>query len=171
MLFKAPLSFQPVGQIKKQRGMDSISFWMPQAPPGFVSLGSIACKGPPKQFDFSKLRCMRSDMVTQDRFLEESLWDTSDARYTKESFSIWSVGNELGTFLVRSGLKKPPRRFALKLADPNLPSGSDDTVIDAEVRTFSAAIFDDYGGLVRNFLYIASFELSISQSLFEIFVR
>lgn len=148
VLFKAPLSFQPVGQIKKQRGMDSISFWMPQAPPGFVSLGSIACKGPPKQFDFSKLRCMRSDMVTQDRFLEESLWDTSDARYTKESFSIWSVGNELGTFLVRSGLKKPPRRFALKLADPNLPSGSDDTVIDAEVRTFSAAIFDDYGGLM-----------------------
>uniref|UniRef100_A0A6N2K527 PH domain-containing protein n=1 Tax=Salix viminalis TaxID=40686 RepID=A0A6N2K527_SALVM len=148
VLFKAPLSFQPVGQIKKQRGIDNISFWMPQAPPGFVSLGSIACKGPPKQLDFSKLRCMRSAMVTQDRFLEESLWNTSDARYTKESFSIWSVGNELGTFIVRSGLKKPPRRFALKLADPNVPSGSDDTVIDAEVKTFSAAIFDDYGGLM-----------------------
>ncbi|OMP08180.1 hypothetical protein COLO4_06705 [Corchorus olitorius] len=33
-LFKAPLSFQLVGQIKKKRGIDNISFWLPQAPPG-----------------------------------------------------------------------------------------------------------------------------------------
>ncbi|KAJ4846821.1 hypothetical protein Tsubulata_004613 [Turnera subulata] len=147
-LFKAPLDFQIVGQIKKQRGMEGISFWMPQAPPGFVSLGCVACKGSPKQHDFSKLRCLRSDMVTQNQFLEESLWDTYDARSTREAFSIWSVDNELGSFIVRSGFKKPPRRFALKLADHSAQSGSDDTVIDAEIRTFSAAVFDDYGGLM-----------------------
>lgn len=148
-IFKAPLDFQLVGQIKKQRGMESISFWLPQAPPGFVALGCIACKGTPKQSDFSSLRCMRSDMVAGDQFLEESVWDTSDAKLTRDSFSIWAVGNELGTFIVRGGFKKPPRRFALKLADSHVRSGSDDTVIDAEFRTFSAALFDDYGGLVR----------------------
>ncbi|XP_037495569.1 uncharacterized protein LOC105636609 isoform X2 [Jatropha curcas] len=147
-LFKAPLDYQLVGHIKKKRGLESISFWMPQAPPGFVSLGCVACKGSPKQHDFSKLRCMRSDMVAGDQFLEESAWDTSEFNLTTEAFSIWTVGNELGTFIVRSGLKRPPRRFALKLADPNIPSGSDDTVIDAEIGTLSAAIFDDYGGLM-----------------------
>lgn len=147
-LLKAPLDFQFIGQTKKSRGVESISFWLPQAPPGFVPLGCIACKGTPKQSDFISLRCIRSDMVTQDQFLEESIWDTSDSLFTKEPFSIWGVGNELGTFIVRNGFKKPPRRFAVKLADPDLPSGSDDTIIDAEIGTFSIALFDDYGGLV-----------------------
>ncbi|GFZ15404.1 pleckstrin homology (PH) domain-containing protein [Actinidia rufa] len=146
-LFKSPIDFQLVGQIRKQRHVESISFWLPQAPPGFVSLGCVACKGTPKQSDFSSLRCLRSDMVTGDQFLEESIWDTSDIRFTKEPFSIWIVGNELGTFIVRSGFKKPPRRLALKLADPDVPRGSDDTAIDAQIGTFSAALFDDYGGL------------------------
>ncbi|XP_050223282.1 uncharacterized protein LOC126673249 [Mercurialis annua] len=156
-LFKAPLDYQLVGQVKKKRGMDSISFWILQAPPGFVSLGCIACKGSPKLYDFSKLRCMRSDMVAGDQFLEESVWDTSETKATGESFSIWTAGNELGTFIARSGFKKPPRRFALRLADPTSPSGSDDIVIDAEIGTFSAAIFDDYGGLM-----VPLFNLSLS---------
>lgn len=134
--------------MKKQRGIESISFWLPQAPPGFVSLGCIASKGTPKLNEFSTLRCMRSDMVTGDQFLEESLWESTDSKLETGPFSLWAVGNELGTFIVRPGFKKPPRRFALKLADADVPSGSDDTVIDAEIRTFSAALFDDYGGLV-----------------------
>ncbi|XP_071692229.1 uncharacterized protein [Rutidosis leptorrhynchoides] len=146
--FKAPIGFQDVGQIKKHRGTESIGFYLPQAPPGYVSLGCVAFKGTPKQSDFDSLRCMRSDMVTGDDFLEESIWDTSDVRFTKESFSLWGVGSELGTFMVRSGFKKPPKRFAVKLVDSDTPSGSDDTVIDAEIRTFSAALFDDYGGLM-----------------------
>ncbi|KAK6146409.1 hypothetical protein DH2020_020278 [Rehmannia glutinosa] len=147
-LYKAPSDFQLVGHIKRQRKMDNISFWMPQAPPGFVTLGCIACKGTPKQSDFTSLRCIRTDMVSTDQFLDESIWDTSDSKFTREPFSIWTVGNELGTFIVWNGLKKPPKRFALKLSGPDIPSGSDDTVIDAEIRTFSAALFDDYGGLV-----------------------
>lgn len=148
-LLKTPLGFELVGQIKKQRGMENISFWLPQAPPGFVSLGCVACKGTPKENEFSTLRCMRSDMVIGDQFLEESLWESSNSKLAKGTFSLWAVGNELGTFIVRGGFKKPPRRFALKLADADLPSGSDDTIIDAEIGTFSAALFDDYGGLVR----------------------
>ncbi|KAK4400478.1 hypothetical protein Sango_1153900 [Sesamum angolense] len=147
-LYKAPSDFQLVGLIKKQRKTDSISFWMPQAPPGFVTLGCVACKGTPKQSDFNSLRCIRADMISTDQFLDESIWDTSDSKFTKEPFSIWTVGNELGTFIVWSGFKKPPKRFALKLIGPDIPSGSDDTVIDAEIRTFSAALFDDYGGLM-----------------------
>ncbi|KAL7609935.1 hypothetical protein Lser_V15G10156 [Lactuca serriola] len=146
--FKAPIGFQIVGQIKKHKGAESISLWLPQAPPGYVSLGCVAFKGSPKQSDFGCLRCMRSDMVTGDEFLEDSIWDTSDIRFSKESFSIWGVGNELGTFMVRSGFKKPPRRFAVKLVDSDTPTGSDDTVVDAEIRTFSLALFDDYGGMM-----------------------
>lgn len=128
--------------------MDNISFWMPQAPPGFVALGCVSCKGTPKQSDFKSLRCIRADMVSTDQFSDESLWDTSDSKYMKEPFSIWTVRNDLGTFIVWNGYKKPPKRFGLKLSGPDLPSGSDDIVIDAEIRTFSAALFDDYGGLV-----------------------
>ncbi|KAE8702415.1 hypothetical protein F3Y22_tig00110482pilonHSYRG00005 [Hibiscus syriacus] len=165
-LFKAPSGFQPVGQIKKQRGMESVSFWLPQAPPGYVSLGCIASKGTPKQQDFCTLRCMRSDMVTGDQFLEESVLDPTDAKFGTVPFSIWVVANDLGTFFVRAGSRKPPRRFALKLADPYLHSGSDDTVIDAEIRTFSAALFDDYGGLV-----VPLFNISLSGIAFSLHGR
>lgn len=148
---KTPQDFQLVGHIKKHRGVESISFWLPQAPPGFVALGCVASKGSFKRDEFSLLRCIRSDMITGDQFAEESIWDTSDSKVSAP-FSLWSVGAELGTFLVRSGFRKPPKRFALKLAGPAVSSGSDNTVIDAEIKTFSTAIFDDYGGLVRNLI-------------------
>jgi len=141
--------------------MESISFWLPQAPPGFVSLGCVACKGKPKQNEFSTLRCMRSDLVAGDKFLEESVWDTSDAKHVTEPFSIWTIDNELGTFIVRGGFKRPPRRFALKLADFSLPSGSDATIIDAGIGTFSIALFDDYSGLVRIKHSVCSFHIII----------
>ncbi|KAL2348225.1 hypothetical protein Fmac_002225 [Flemingia macrophylla] len=165
-IFKSPLDFQLVGEIKKQRGMESISFWLPQAPPGFVTLGCVACKGKPKQNDFSTLRCMRSDLVAGDKFLEENVWDTSDAKHVKEPFSIWAVGNELGTFIARSGFKRPPKRFALKLADSNVPSGSDVTVIDAGIGTFSMALFDDYSGLM-----VPLFNISLSGITFSLHGR
>ncbi|KAI3918587.1 hypothetical protein MKX01_041907, partial [Papaver californicum] len=156
-LFRNPVDFQAVGQIKKQRGAESISFWLPLAPPGYVSLGCVACKGSPKQDDMSLFRCIRSDMVTGGQFLEESIWDSSDTKVTTGPFSIWTVGDELGTFLVRSGFRKPPKRFALRLADVAVASGSDDTVVDAEMRTFSLAVFDDYGGLM-----VPLFNISLS---------
>ncbi|KAI3710546.1 hypothetical protein L2E82_40329 [Cichorium intybus] len=160
--FKPPIGFQIVGQIKKHKGAESMSLWLPQAPPGYVSLGCVAFKGTPKQSDFSCLRCMRSDMVTGDEFLEDSIWDTSDIRFTKESFSIWGVGNELGTFMVRSGFKKPPRRFAVKLVDSDTPTASDDTVVDAEIRTFSLALFDDYGGMMTPLFNISLSSIGFS---------
>ncbi|GAB2273666.1 hypothetical protein Dimus_008448 [Dionaea muscipula] len=147
-LLKEPLDFIMVGKVKKQKGVEPISFWMPQAPPGFVALGCIACKGSPKHQDFSLLRCIRSDMISSDQFLEESIWDTSDVKITAASFSIWTVGNELGTFLVQRGYKKPSKRLALKLADQSTDGGPDDTAIDAEITTFSAVLFDDFGGLM-----------------------
>ncbi|XP_027361593.1 uncharacterized protein LOC113869468 [Abrus precatorius] len=165
-IFKTPLDFLLVGQIKKQRGMESISFWLPQAPPGYVSLGCVACKGKPKQNEFSTLRCMRSDLVEGDKFLEESVWDTADAKHVTEPFSIWAVGNELGTFIVRGGFKRPPRRFALKLADSTVPSGSDVTVIDAGIGTFSTALFDDYSGLM-----VPLFNISLSGITFSLHGR
>ncbi|KAL9231233.1 hypothetical protein vseg_006486 [Gypsophila vaccaria] len=147
-VLKEPLDFQMVGKIKKQRGAEPVSFWLPQAPAGYVSLGCIACKGSPKVYDFSTLRCIRSDMVTGDQFSEESVWDTPDSGLSTDSFSIWTVGGDLGTFVVRSGHKKPPKRFALKLANKSVTNGPEDTIIDAEIRTFSAACFDDFGGLM-----------------------
>ncbi|KAK1261313.1 hypothetical protein QJS04_geneDACA008707 [Acorus gramineus] len=100
-LMKAPLGFQLVGHIRKHKGTESVSFWFPQAPPGFVALGCVAFKG-----------------------------------------------KEVGTFIVRNGFRRPPKRFAIKLADPNPSSGTYSTVINAQIQTFSAVLFDDYGGLM-----------------------
>ncbi|CAH8391411.1 unnamed protein product [Eruca vesicaria subsp. sativa] len=159
-ILKAAVDFQLVGRVKKHRGVESISFWMPQAPPGFVSLGCVAYKGSAKPYDLTKLKCVRSDMVAGDRFAEDSLWDTSDVWQRVEPFSIWGIGNELKTFIVRTGLKKPPRRFALKLADQDLPGGIDNMVIHAEIGTFSAALFDDYGGLMVPLVNVSLSDIS-----------
>lgn len=150
-LLKPPVSFQLVGRIKKQRGSDGISFWYPEPPTGYTSLGCIASKNVPRPDDFPSLRCIRSDMLTSGNFPEESIWDSSDAKVS-EPFSLWSVeGDSLGTFIVRNGLKRPQRRLALKLLGPPQSGGSDSMVIDAELKAFSAAAFDDYGGLVSLF--------------------
>ncbi|XP_073352999.1 uncharacterized protein [Aegilops tauschii subsp. strangulata] len=144
---RAPESYKIVGQIKKHRGRDGISFYYPQAPPGFVALGCVASKGPPTKEDFSMLRCIRSDMVTGGQFSEESVWDSRGSK-TSENFSLWTVDEDAGTFLVRSEFRKPPRRLALKLAGPPISSSSDNIIIDAVIKTFSAVSFDDYGGMM-----------------------
>ncbi|PIA31101.1 hypothetical protein AQUCO_05300138v1 [Aquilegia coerulea] len=164
-LYRAPTDYKLVGQIKKQRGMENISFWLPQAPPGFVSMGCVACKSTPKQDELSPLRCIRSDMVTGDQFLEESVWDASDVKLATEPFSIWTTGNEVGTFIVRTGFRRPPKRLALRLAGPNV-SGTDNTIVDAEIGTFSAALFDDYGGLM-----VPLFNISLSTIGFSLHGR
>lgn len=144
---RAPEGYDPVGRIKKHRGTEGISFWFPKAPSGFVALGCVASKSSPEKEDFSLLRCIRSDMVMGGQFSEESVWDSSSAR-TYEPFSLWTVDNDAGTFLVRSGYRKPPKRLALKLAGPPTSRSSDNIVVDAEIKTFSAVSFDDYGGMV-----------------------
>ncbi|KAL5230936.1 hypothetical protein ABZP36_029712 [Zizania latifolia] len=144
---RAPEGYRLVGQIKKHRGTESVSFWYPQAPPGFVALGCVISRSSPMKEDFSFLRCIRSDMVKGGQFSEESVWDSSGAR-TSEPFSLWTVDNDAGTFLVRSGFKRPPRRLALGLAGPPTSSSSDSIIIDAEIKTISAVSFDDYGGMM-----------------------
>ncbi|WVZ57683.1 hypothetical protein U9M48_008037 [Paspalum notatum var. saurae] len=144
---RAPEGFDLVGQIKKHRGTEGVSFWFPKAPSGFVALGCVASKSSPMKEDFGLLRCIRSDMVTGGQFSEESVWDSSNAR-TSEPFSLWTVDNDAGTFLVRSGDRKPPKRLALKLAGPPTSSSSDSIIIDAQIKTFSAVSFDDYGGMM-----------------------
>jgi vacuolar protein sorting-associated protein 13A/C len=112
-----------------------------------VALGCVASKSSPEKEDFSLLRCIRSDMVMGGQFSEESVWDSSNAK-TSEPFSLWIVDNDAGTFLVRSGYRKPPKRLALKLAGPPTSSSSDSIIIDAEIKAFSAVSFDDYGGMM-----------------------
>jgi len=144
---RAPEGFDLVGRIKKHRGTEGVSFWFPKAPSGFVALGCVASKSSPTKEDFSLLRCIRNDMVAGGQFSEESLWDSSNAR-TSEPFSLWTVDNDAGTFLVRSGYRKPPKRLALKLAGPPTSSSSDSIIVDAKIKTFSAVSFDDYGGMM-----------------------
>uniref|UniRef100_A0A0E0MAV7 PH domain-containing protein n=1 Tax=Oryza punctata TaxID=4537 RepID=A0A0E0MAV7_ORYPU len=144
---RAPEGYQLVGRIKKHRGTEGVSFWFPQAPPGFVALGCVASKSSPMKEDLHFLRCIRSDMVKGGQFSVESVWDSSGAR-TSECFSLWTVDNDAGTFLVRSGFRRPPRRLALKLAGPPTSSSSDSIIIDAEIKSFSAVSFDDYGGMM-----------------------
>jgi vacuolar protein sorting-associated protein 13A/C len=96
-------------------------------------------------------------MVTGGQLSEESVWDSSGAR-TSENFSLWTVDEDAGTFLVRSEFRKPPRRLALKLAGPPTSSSSDNIIIDAEIKTFSAVSFDDYGGMVSLNCMLSNFE-------------
>nr|AFN89138.1 vacuolar protein sorting 13 [Mesembryanthemum crystallinum] len=155
-LFKEPTDFQMVGKIKKHRGMEPVSFWLPQAPPGYVPLGCIACKGSPKENEFRSLRCIRSDMVTGDQFSDESVWDTYDAGLKIGPFSYMDSCGEWEPFGPKCQ-KKPSKRFAVKLADKSVTGGPEDTVIDAEISTFSAACFDDFGGLM-----VPLFNVSVS---------
>lgn len=152
---RSPLDFQKVGHIDKRGGMDSVSFWFPQAPPGYVSLGCIASKSATKPEEINLLRCVRSDLVIGDQFPDNSIWDTTEVKHTREGFSIWTLDNELGTFIVRNGFKKPPKRFGIRMADQRISSEPDDLVIDAEVRGLSATLFDDFGGLMAPLLNVA----------------
>lgn len=152
---RSPLDFQKVGHINKRSGMDSISFWFPQAPPGYVSLGCIASKSTTKPEEINLLRCVRSDLVSGDQFPDNSIWDTTEIKHMREGFSIWTLDNELGTFIVRNGFKRPPKRFGMRLAGQRVSTESDDLVIDAEVRGLSATLFDDFGGLMAPLFNVA----------------
>ncbi|CAA6669756.1 unnamed protein product [Spirodela intermedia] len=136
-LLKPACGFQLGGHINKEKGVISVSFWLPQAPLALFPWGALRL-----------LRCIRHDLVTASAFPDESIWDSSDTERAAEPFSIWGVGNEACTFFARNGLKRPPKRFALRLADPSASSGADDTVIVVEMKTFSAAVYDDYAGLM-----------------------
>jgi vacuolar protein sorting-associated protein 13A/C len=114
-----------------------------------VALGCVVSRSPPTNEDFGLLRCVRSDMVTGGQFSDESVWDSSNVR-SSEHFSLWTIDKDVGTFLVRSGNRKPPRRLALKLVGPPTSSSSDNIIIDAEIKIFSAVSFDDYGGMVSH---------------------
>jgi vacuolar protein sorting-associated protein 13A/C len=92
---RSPLDFQKVGHIDKRGGMDSVSFWFPQAPPGYVSLGCIASKSATKPEEINLLRCVRSDLVSGDQFPDNSIWDTTEIKHTREGFSIWTLDNEI----------------------------------------------------------------------------
>ena len=133
-----------------------MSIWLPQPPPGFVSLGCIASKGTLKQEELGSFRCVRADLITSSTFADERTWDSLDTETEIESFSIWGVRNEAFTFIARKGLKRPANRLALNIVDPSISDGPDNTTIDLEMKTFSASVYDDYAGLVRIFFGLDS---------------
>lgn len=161
-VLRSPLDLKQVGHIDKRRGMDSVSFWFPQAPPGYVSLGCIASKSTMKPEETTLLRCVRSDLVSGGQFPDNSIWDTTEIKHTREGFSIWTLDNELGTFIVRNGFKRPPKRFGLRLADQRISGEPDDLVVDAEVGGLSATLFDDFGGLMAPLLNVSLTGITLS---------
>ena len=56
---------------------------------------------------------------------------------------------QAGTFLVRTRIKKPPRRFSLRLAEQTNSHEPNELVIYAQVQRISTTLFDNFGGLVR----------------------
>ena len=59
------------------------------------------------------------------------------------------------TFIVRNGLKRPPKIFGIRLDDQRVSNEQDDLVIDAEVRGLSTTLFDDFGGLMAPLFNVA----------------
>ncbi|XP_078437793.1 pleckstrin homology (PH) domain-containing protein isoform X2 [Wolffia australiana] len=166
-LLKPACGVQNIGRIRKDKGPTSVSFWLPQAPPGFVSLGCIVSKGKPKQEDISAYRCLRTDLVAAGTFTEESIWDSSDIDTMVETLSLWGVDNEARTFFARKGLKGPPKRLAFKFLGLSTSDSRDDAKIDFEIKTFSVAVYDDYAGLMVPLcnVFLSDVEFNLCQTI------
>lgn len=78
------------------------------------------------------------------------------------TFSIWTLDNELGTFIVRNAFKSSPKRFGLRLADQRISGEPDDLVVDAEVEGLSVTLFDDFGGLMAPLLNVSLAGITLS---------
>lgn len=55
---------------------------------------------------------------------------------------------------MHKGLKSPPRKLALRLAELQKDNESDNLVVHAELKTVSTVIYDDFRGLVHAFFYL-----------------
>ncbi|GMQ04543.1 hypothetical protein CsSME_00049923 [Camellia sinensis var. sinensis] len=129
--FEAVASFRLIWWNQGSGSRKKLSIWRPIVPEGMVYFGDISVQG----YEPPNTCIVLRDSGDDDLFkppLDFQLTGQIKKHRHVENISFWlpqapPVGNQLGTFVVRSGFKKPPRRFALKLADPDMPSGSDDT--------------------------------------------
>ncbi|MCO5611230.1 hypothetical protein L7F22_065481 [Adiantum nelumboides] len=155
LLLKGPSEFVPAGHIKKQRGLNELFFWFPLAPPGYTALGCIATESDKVDLDTAAaFKCIRNDLVEQSQYVGK-LWSNERSKRADETLSLWSVENEVGTFIVQKGLKTPPKRLAFRLAELQKDNEPDNLVVDAELRTLSAVIYDDFRGLMIPLLSVS----------------
>ncbi|KAI5072395.1 hypothetical protein GOP47_0012501 [Adiantum capillus-veneris] len=155
LLLKKPSDFVSSGHIKKQRAFNELFIWFPLAPPGYTALGCVATESEKIDPDIvASFECIRNDSVVQSHYVGKT-WSNERSKRMDEILSVWSVGNELGTFIVQKGSKTPPKRLAFRLVESQQDNEPDNLVVDAELRTLSAVIYDDFRGLMIPLLNVS----------------
>jgi hypothetical protein len=66
----------------------------------------------------------------------------------------------MGTFIAQKGLKKPPKRLSLCLAELDRDDCVNNIVADAELEMFSAVVYDDFCGLVGVTIIIIELDIN-----------
>lgn len=89
------------------------SIWWPNAPPGYVSLGSVVHLGrepPPNHIVY----CLRSDLVASCYFSECVLNLTSNSKFMS-GFSLWRCDNVVGSFVAHPSAEYPHKQYCYDL--------------------------------------------------------
>uniref|UniRef100_A0A7N0UXF0 PH domain-containing protein n=1 Tax=Kalanchoe fedtschenkoi TaxID=63787 RepID=A0A7N0UXF0_KALFE len=93
---------------------DQCSIWLPNPPPGYVSLGCVVHLGsepPPNHIVY----CLRSDLVASTNYLECMLNLTTNSKFPL-GFSIWRCDNVLGSFYAHPSAECPPKPLCCDLS-------------------------------------------------------
>ncbi|KAH7316123.1 hypothetical protein KP509_21G079300 [Ceratopteris richardii] len=145
---KKPTNFFLAAHLRRYGTQKELYLWQPLAPAGYSALGYIATASGKVDADLAaSFTCIRNDFVAQTKY-HGILWSNERSRHSDEVFSLWSVENEMGTFVAGKGLKCPSTRQALCLAELQKESEPDNLVVAAELKTLSAVIYDDLRGMM-----------------------
>ena len=79
----------------------------------------------------------------------------------KFSMIIMLLFFQMGTFIAQKGLKAPPRRLALCIAELDGDNCANTIVADAKLRTFSAVVYDDFCGLVSVLILLFMMKINV----------
>jgi hypothetical protein len=135
----APVEFT---LIWRYNGARPVSFWMPVAPDGYVSLGAVVV-GRADRPNADEYVCVRQDLTVPSRVYDSPIWafdpvpgilaatrgSRNDGNQSGEGkalaealarsqnpeawkIAVWPVDNRLGTFLAVRALSKPPAEIA-----------------------------------------------------------
>lgn len=109
-ILEAPTGFTTVWESKGNKQPSNLGIYNPIAPPGYVSIGSIAVmdfNNPPVIGSYPLLMCVRQDMHVNVTLTESDLIWTDQGSGTPENVSVWMLPNSGAAFAYRSSRNAP----------------------------------------------------------------
>jgi len=97
-LIKSPRDYELVWYEGTQKEESCLSFWKPIPHEGYVAMGYIASVGtmPPRK----GIKCVRKDAAVRGSVPRTPIWAVRASEKSIPPFSLWSVDETLGTFVV-----------------------------------------------------------------------